>query len=67
MPGDVGLVAGLIQRLISLVVDEDQLPQMRKRWQLASKKEEARRALLDNRFDDAAAHIRELRDLSSKP
>lgn len=45
MPGDVGLVASLIQRVIELVVDEDQLPEIRKRWELKRLHKEAVRAL----------------------
>lgn len=44
MPGDVGLVAGLIHRLVDLFVNEDELPEIRKRRQVRTLHAEATRA-----------------------
>ena len=44
MPGDVGLVAGLIHRLVEFFVNEDELPEIRKRRQVRALHAEANRA-----------------------
>ena len=67
MPGDVGLVAGLIHRIIDLVVSEDQLPEIRKRRKLAALRKDANDALDRNDFVAHARLIDELRRLSNEP
>ena len=67
MAGSVGLVAKVLETLISKFLDEDQIPELLKRRKLAAKKEECRRALIDNRFDDLRRLTDELRELASKP
>ncbi len=67
MPGDVGLVAKVVEAVFSWATDEDGLKELVKRRSLKNKKEECRRALLDNRWDDLQRLTNELRDLSSKP
>ena len=66
MPGDVGLVAGLIHRIIDLVVSEDQLPEIRKRRKLAALRKDANDALDKNDFVAHARYIDELRRLSNE-
>lgn len=48
MPGEIqgaGMIASLIERVIDLFVNEDQLPEIRKRRQLRRLHDEARKAL----------------------
>ena len=66
MPGDVGLVAGLIHRIIDLVVSEDQLPEIRKRRKLAALRKDANDALDRNDFVEHARCIDELRRMSNE-
>ena len=66
MPGDVGLVAGLIHRIIDLVVSEDQLPEIRKRRKLAALRKDANDALDKNDFVAHARYVDELRRLSNE-
>lgn len=65
--GDVGAVATLVNTVASWLMSEDGYTEWRKRRELAAKKEEARRALINNDFDALQRHISELRDLSTKP
>ena len=68
MPGfAAGPIASVIEKIIGLVFDEDQLPELLKRRKLASAKEDCRRALIDNDFARLAACVERLRDISSKP
>lgn len=67
MPGEVGIVAKLLETLVTKFLDEDQIPELLKRRKLAAKKEECRRALIDNRFDDLRRLTDELRTLADKP
>ena len=67
MPGDVGAVATLLNTVASWLMDENGFAEFNKRRKLKAKKEEARRALIDNDFDALKRHIDELRDLSAKP
>jgi len=66
MPGDVGLVAKLVDTVFSWFTDEAGYLEIKKRRALAAKKEECRRALLDNRWDDLKRLTDELRRLSSE-
>lgn len=67
MPGDVGLVAGFLDTLAKWGLSESGYGEWSKRRKLKAKKEEARRALIDNDFDALKRHIDELRDLAAKP
>lgn len=67
MPGDVGLVAKLVDTVFGWFTSEDGFLEMKKRRALASKKEECRRALLDNRWDDVRRLSVELEQLSHGP
>ncbi len=67
MPGDVGLVAQLVNTFARFFMDEDGYAELRKRRLLKAKKEECRRALLDHRFDDLKRLVDELERLSSSP
>ena len=67
MPGDVGLVAKLVETILGAFLNEDQIPELIKRRKLKAAKEECRRALIDNDFVALAAAVERLRDLSSKP
>ena len=67
MPGEVGLVAKVIETIISKFLDEDQIPEMVKRWKLKALKEECRRALIDNDWERLAIVTQALRDTASKP
>lgn len=66
MPGDVGLVAKVVESIFSWFVSEDGRLEMVKRVRLKAKKEECRRALLDNRFDDLKRLTDELQRLSTE-
>ena len=63
----VGPIAKAVEAIFSWVTDEDGLNELLKRRKLAAKKEECRRALIDNRWDDLRRLTDELRDLSAKP
>lgn len=67
MPGEVGLVAKLLETLVSKFLDEDQIPELLKRRKLASLKENCRRALIDNDFPRLAIAVERLRDFAAKP
>ena len=67
MPGPIGPIATLLDTLIGAFLDEDKIPEMLKRRKLRAKKEECRKALIDNRFLDLARLSAELRDLADKP
>ena len=67
MPGDVGLVAKLADTLIGAFLDEDKIPEIIKRRKLRAKKEECRKALIDNDFDRLRVLTDELRELANKP
>jgi hypothetical protein len=67
MPGDVGLVAGLLHRLIDLFVNEDQLPEIRKRRQLAALRRAADEALAKRDLAEHARILDEFRRLSDQP
>jgi hypothetical protein len=64
MPGDVGLVAKTIDTIFGWFVSEDGFKEMQKRRALAAKKEEARHALIDHRWDDLRRITAELERLS---
>lgn len=66
MPGDVGLVAKLLDTVFSFFTDENGLREMRKRSLLASKRKECQRALLEHRFDDLRRLTDELQRLSDE-
>lgn len=67
MPGDVGLVSKLLETVFSFFTSEDGFKEMAKRSALKKKKEECRRALIDNRFADLQRLTDELHALASKP
>jgi hypothetical protein len=67
MPGDVGLVAGLIHRLVDLFVNEDQLPEIQKRRQLAAIRKEAHAALDREDYAEHRRLVAALRRLSDSP
>ena len=67
MPGDVGLVAKVIETIINKFLDEDQIPELLKRRKLRALKEECRRALIDNDWDRLKSATEQLRDTASKP
>jgi hypothetical protein len=66
MPGDVGLVSKAIETIFSYFTDEDGYKEMAKRAALKKKKEECRRALIENRFVDLARLTAELERLSQQ-
>jgi uncharacterized protein YjiS (DUF1127 family) len=45
MPGNIGMVAGLVHRLIDLFINENELPEIRKRRELKRLHKEALHAL----------------------
>jgi hypothetical protein len=55
MPGDVGLVAKLVDSILHFVTDEDQLKETLKRMALAKKNKE---------YQDAAKHARTADDFA---
>ena len=67
MPGDVGLVAKVIETIVNKFLDEDQIPELLKRRKLRALKEECRRALIDNDWDRLKSATEQLRDTASKP
>ena len=67
MPGTPGLIAKAVETIFSWVTDEDGLKEMLKRRKLAAKKEECRRALIDNDFDRLRVCTAELERLSNTP
>ena len=70
MPGltaSTGPIASVIVKIIGLVFDEDQLPEVMKRRKLAAEKERCRRALIDNDWERLAQAVEKLRDVASKP
>ena len=67
MLGSVGMVAKLLDTLVGAFLDEDKIPEIMKRRTLRAKKEECRKALIDNRFTDLARLTDELRELANKP
>lgn len=66
MPGDVGLVAGAIDTIASWFMSAGGYAQFIKRRRLRAKKEEARRALIDNDWDALRRHVVELERLSNE-
>jgi hypothetical protein len=66
MPGDVGLVAKLVDTVFSWFTDEAGYLEIKKQRAIASKKEECRRALLDNRWADLKRLTDELHRLATK-
>ncbi len=67
MPGDVGLVAKVIETLVNKFLDEDQIPELLKRRKLAGLKKECQDALLRNDWVALADATTRLRDFASKP
>jgi len=70
MPGEIqaaGFMAKLAETVFSYFTDEAGYKEMAKRAALRKKKEECRRALLDNRFADLKRLTDELHDLAQKP
>ena len=68
MPGfAAGPIASVIEKIIGLVFDEDQLPELIKRRKLNHLKEECRRALIDNDWERLSIVTQALRDTASKP
>ena len=67
MPASIGIVAKLLETLVTKFLDEDQIPELLKRRKLAAKKEECRRALIDNDFARLRVLTDELRTLADKP
>lgn len=66
MPGDVGLVAQLVDTVFGWWASESGRIEMQKRRALRNKKEECRRALLDHRFDDLRRLTDELQRLADE-
>jgi hypothetical protein len=66
MPGDVGAAAKVLDTIFGWFTDEAGFKEMQKRRALKQKKEECRRALLDNRLDDLKRLTAELVRLSSQ-
>ena len=67
VPGDVGLVAKLVQVIFSWATDEDGLRELLLKKKLANKRSECAKALADNRFDDLKRLTAELERLSQQP
>lgn len=67
MPGDVGLVAKLIERLAGWLLSEDGLREVQKRRALRAKKDACRRALADGDWARLRELTWELERLSSAP
>ena len=66
MAGEVGAVAKVVETVFSWFTDEDGFKEMQKRRRLKAKKEECRRALLDNRFADLTRLTDELQRLADE-
>jgi hypothetical protein len=62
MPGDVGLVAKLVDSILHFVTDEDQLKETLKRVALAKKKKEYIHAVSTARTADDFATVRRIHD-----
>ena len=67
MPGDVGLVAGLLHRLVDFFINEDQLPEIRRRRQLAALRKAADEALAKRDRAEHARLVAEFERLSDQP
>lgn len=67
MPGDVGLVASLIHRLVDFFIDEDQLPEIRKRRKLAALRKDADAALAKRDMAEHARLVAEFERVSDQP
>jgi hypothetical protein len=66
MPGDVGLVAKLVDSLLHFFTDEDQLKETLKRMAITKKQKECHRALEEKRFVDLARLTAELERLCNQ-
>jgi hypothetical protein len=64
MPGDVGLVAKAVDTIASWFLSEDGFNEHRKRRAMQAKKEECRRALMDNDWDRLRKLTLELKRMS---
>ena len=64
--GDVGLVAKLVDTVFGWWASESGRLEQQKRNRLRAKKEECRRALLDNRFDDLKRLTDELQRMADE-
>lgn len=62
-----GPIAKVVETIFSWLTDEDGMQEMLLRRRLRAKKEECRRALIDNDWDTLKRLTDELRDLSAKP
>ena len=67
MPGDVGLVAKVVETIFSWVVSEDGFKEMQKRSRLKAKKKECQHALAEHRWDDLRTLTAEYERLSNEP
>jgi len=67
MPGDVGLVAKVVETIFSWVVSEDGFKEMQKRSRLKAKKKECQNALAEHRWDDLRTLTAEYERLCNAP
>lgn len=67
MPGDVGIVAALLHRLVDLFVNEDQLPEIRKRRKLAALRKDADAALAKRDLAEHARIMAEFQRIADAP
>ena len=67
MPASIGIVAKLLETLVTKFLDEDQIPELLKRRKLSNLKKECADALARNDWAALADATARLRDLSAKP
>lgn len=65
--GLVGAALTLALKVFGYATDEEGLREQQKRKALANKKEECRKALIDNRFDDLKRLTDELERIANAP
>jgi hypothetical protein len=66
MPGDVGLVAGLVKEVFTFFAGEDGYAEFKRRQELAAIKAKAADALKRGDWDALRVHTAELERLSSR-
>lgn len=67
MLGTVGPIAELLTKLVDLFTNEDKLPELRKRRELAKLRKDCEDALRRNDWPGLAAATQRLRDAATKP
>lgn len=63
----VGSIAELLTKLVDLFVNEDKLPEIRKRRELAKLRKDCQDALRNNDWPGLTVAVQRLRDAATKP